>query len=463
MDAVNTLRSYRSDIDLETNNATVVELRMEMKKKEMEAAEMLHNYRGKPEAILSHQVKKIGKNSMNHTSGKDELGSAMASRGGGAADAFAPTSPTRLTMNAMNAKNDNGRSDNHVVTANKKVVNKTGEFDDFLQSLDAELIHSPGKKAPTPTPVPAPAPQSVQAQDEFETISAPTSTPPSETETGVEHETQPWTNPMEANKPPMSLDHDFFVMKPPSTPTIEDGVVNKAPQSLFDGFESISAPVSTAPPAPEVETAMNVGDDNNHVIELQSSSGSGSGGGSSSGKETNEWVDLAEPPEALTMEAETSVQVPPPPLPIIVSEVAHTVIQEPKQEAKEQQPEWMKSNASATFGLLTDELDAPSIGLYSSRTGNEVLDRVLQGMRIVATNALEKEIHNECVRIVDSPIEVSVSRDALFSAPPDRPAVVRNMVRIEIPVNACTSNGYNESDVNTAVQNALRRALPSLL
>lgn len=55
IDATENLRKYRGVV--ESGN----DLKDELKRKEQEAATLRHSYRGKPDAILSHQVKKISK------------------------------------------------------------------------------------------------------------------------------------------------------------------------------------------------------------------------------------------------------------------------------------------------------------------------------------------------------------------------------------------------------------------
>ena len=55
IDATENLRKYRGVV--ESGN----DLKDELKRKEQEAATLRHSYRGKPDAILSHQVKKITK------------------------------------------------------------------------------------------------------------------------------------------------------------------------------------------------------------------------------------------------------------------------------------------------------------------------------------------------------------------------------------------------------------------
>ena len=62
IDATENLRKYRGM--LESGN----DIKDELKRKEQEAAALMHSYRGKPDAVLSHQVKKINKGNKNSNS-----------------------------------------------------------------------------------------------------------------------------------------------------------------------------------------------------------------------------------------------------------------------------------------------------------------------------------------------------------------------------------------------------------
>lgn len=140
MDAAQNLHSYRN-----ANVTTIDEIKSNTKKKEQEAAAMLHNYRGKPEAVLSHQVKKI---------------STMGPRENLTVHGFTPASPSEPGTNFGDARNVfNGIPKDNAGTINgnsgggspprdekQSVLQTSDDVDDFFASLDDEFMPSPPEK-----------------------------------------------------------------------------------------------------------------------------------------------------------------------------------------------------------------------------------------------------------------------------------------------------------------------------
>jgi hypothetical protein len=138
LDAEANLHNFRNKI-VSVSDST----KEELKKKEMEAAALLHSYRGKPEAILSHQVKKFSNNVTG--SSRENLQQYV--------EVVTPSSRSDdFVVNYSQAKSmfDGVSDDENVSYLKQQGSGKKNSFkeentddvsvDDFLASLDKEVM-----------------------------------------------------------------------------------------------------------------------------------------------------------------------------------------------------------------------------------------------------------------------------------------------------------------------------------
>ena len=143
MDATANLHSFRN-----ANVTTTDDGKSQRKKQEMEAAAMMHNYRGKPEAILSHQVKKIStmgsRENLRHVEGFTPVSSLET--GVNYNDAKNVFNGGLHTKTPMDPGNTNDTANDSASSGKEPVLQAEDSMDDFFASLDDEFMPSPADK-----------------------------------------------------------------------------------------------------------------------------------------------------------------------------------------------------------------------------------------------------------------------------------------------------------------------------
>lgn len=388
---------YHAD-DSQTND-----VKEKLKQQELEAAQMLHSYRGKPEAILSHQVKRIPKTpgSANKTPPGDFVSSSDE---GGVPE---------LDINKLSFNFNGGEAstDHKESLAAKSTPVATSEVDNFLQSLD-DFISSPDESSIRDT-----------EDDKDQHLIAPQQSNSSDGSTEwvvlaeeekVIRDDEHWTDMN--NEPVLSGMQESGVqnVSPVLTeevPFVEVTELTEIPQSkeskTLSPKHDVEVPHLKDKDYQEMLSVEEEKDNiakmwtnlNNeqvftetHDVEVEKVS-------PVIGQpfiEMHEVTDTSQSRESETFYSKHNAGIP---------DIQRQIAQGPSVS------EWEEKDVSFSFGLLTDGNSSPSHGRYSASTGIPLLDNIVSTLQSSALNAIKNEIDSGDLLGGEKPLQISVTED----------------------------------------------------
>jgi len=451
MDAAANLHSYRNSNVTATND-----VKSQRKMREMEAAAMRHSYRGKPEAILSHQVKKFS----NVSSSRENLRHV---------EGFTPVSPLEIGVNFGDAKNvfdggpkpvsqilglnGDGGGGNYSPDAGSEVIEERigipNDFTGYIIGRGGASITSMQRKSGC----------RVQIQSEHEL--EPGTTQRIITLTGaspeavsmcrgiIEEMVQERARLLNDNRggpggrgrggggggsirTNIPLDHDSDSN---ANVNVYDNVNSNLSSGEKDGMDDFFASLDdefvpspadkkkagmtlediNIPSDANIEELVIVSDDDDDDDEQGEITHKASESSNENSTESAGWVVLKDEEKNNVNDnsnANTNSNA------NALSAADFTNIDSAGNETacitnvtlapQDPLPTWMVENVTASFGLLTDINDAPPLG---DGLGNHLLQKMTKKMQIVLQNALQGYIDDGVVQLMNSRFELWVVRD----------------------------------------------------
>jgi len=483
-------------------NENKAKLKLKQQELKLEAAQMLHSYRGKPEAILSHQVKRIpttpAPGSANKRSSGD-IASSGTNKDGSASGSGVP----KLDMNALTSRFGGGEGEGSISHKEASVAEKsvsvpaaTADVDDFLQSLD-DFISTPDVDEDEPS-----SRDNMDDNKDQQFISPQQSNSSGgSTEWVVLAEDEEEKNNKKNDDDDDDDDENWMDMN--SEPVISQVLqVQKSEVEMVSPVLTQEAPfvevtkVADIPQCNEINNNTSPNHDDvevSHLKEKEDQAVLSAKEEKDNIDEMSMWTNLDNNEEVYTETKAVPVKkVSPPVIPqgnpfIEVQEVTdvsqfresseslslkrdvgspgpdiqvNTII----QGSVVTPPEWEEKNVSFSFGLLTDGNSSPSHGTYSALTGTgmPLLDNIVSKLQSSALNAIQNEIYSGDLLGGERPLLISVTEDVSFVAPFDRLFMVRCIVKINLPLSLRINGSCDLWRIEAAILNTLRGNLPDM-
>lgn len=378
----------------------------QMKKQQLAAAENLHKFRNE-NVVASNEVKQELK--------KKELeATTMLHNYRGSTDAISSHQVKKISTASMFQTGGFPVSTPPTKAEMEKAPKLQNEdnVDDFLASLDDQFLPSPTEKMSTAESNKPLENATMKIDDDGDGLGELVEKP-SESSNENSNESTEWVVLTEEEKA-RTISDDFMKINHVAT----------------NAKEEVPLPQSIESPVPQSSV---------HEVEFDASPSE----------------DLAlEPPAQPT---ETTV-----PLSSAMPELSKkSVLEPPTSQLSSPQPpaesEWSSQLVSISFGLLTDDHNAPPTGTVGN---SPLLNEMESKMRNSVSVSLQGYDQHNDVKLLDQCFDIFISRDENYVAPQERPFITKSFVRMVIHLDIRDKS--ITSTVETLIRNCLKNKLDSI-